>query len=946
MADKELWVRIRANASELEAELKKSASVVDSVGRRLQGIGRELTVGVTAPLAAIAAGATRAQLAAEDAFTEMAKTVDAPIEQLEALRDRFEELSENKIPKTANELTRLAALGGQLGITTDALEGFVETVAALDISTDLGAEDAATGLAQFSNIMGTAQRDFDRLGSVIVDLGNNLATTESRILDMGLRLAGAGRQVGLTEAQVLAFAGALSSAGLEAQAGGSAFSKVFSTMAQAAAGGGEQLARFASVAGMSAAEFAKAFREDAAQAVIAFLRGLRNMSDEGRNVFGVLESLELGERRVTDAVLRSAGSIDTMVGALERGSKAWFENSALTEEAQKFYERAGAEFERLKNRVVNTAAELGEQLIPAFRNVMTLGQRLLDNVVRPLINAFAGLPDPIQFGTIAIVGLTAAIGPLLIAAGQLIRTIVALRGAFVALQGVQALGGLAALLTPGGALLAGLAALAGLIVLLQDRTIKATPHVQALREQVDRLRDSLDGLSKADLQQVLASLGGKLSNATIQIAEAEAEVARLKARRAERGPALVSPSGFTLDPVDRQLDEALARAAQRLEQLRAERQAIIEQQREVADALMRVGEAAREGEDDGRGRGSPNLDRMLVQFEELTEAQRRVVAGLGPQGIAGGLEQAENAFTRWGERGRQMMDVVAIANAAAADRIDAVRDQLRAAGAELEVRLRDLQGQLRQLEASGFAMASSVGDAFGRFVSGAQSLAGAVRSAVDQILQELLRLSIQESIVEPLAGVFSNILGAGRVRGEIEGLASQQAALQAAAAALSGSGAALAGSAAAISGSGVALTGSATALTGAAGALVAAATALGAARFGEAAKGIAASVFNFSLQGGFIPGFAEGGFPRVGHLSVVGERGPELFIPGVAGAIVPLGRGDAATRPITVQVHNTITAVESDVRDFDRRLREHQGTLNEMTLKGAREAAAFLRGLE
>ena len=41
---------------------------------------------------------------------------------------------------------------------------------------------------------------------------------------MGLRIAGAGKQVGMTEAQILSFAGALSSVGIEAQAGGSSIS--------------------------------------------------------------------------------------------------------------------------------------------------------------------------------------------------------------------------------------------------------------------------------------------------------------------------------------------------------------------------------------------------------------------------------------------------------------------------------------------------------------------------------------------------------------------------------------------------------------------------------------------------------------------------------------------------------------------------------------------------
>lgn len=63
--------------------------------------------------------------------------------------------------------------------------------------------------------------------------------------------------------------------------------------------------------------------------------------------------------------------------------------------------------------------------------------------------------------------------------------------------------------------------------------------------------------------------------------------------------------------------------------------------------------------------------------------------------------------------------------------------------------------------------------------------------------------------------------------------------------------------------------------------------------------------FNFngalSIALGSVLGFADGGRPPLGRVSVVGERGPELFIPDVAGTIVPnhaLGGGG-----VTVQIN-------------------------------------------
>ena len=53
--------------------------------------------------------------------------------------------------------------------------------------------------------MQVAQSLFNNMGSSLVALGNNYATTESQIMEMALRMAGAGKQVELTEAQVLGF---------------------------------------------------------------------------------------------------------------------------------------------------------------------------------------------------------------------------------------------------------------------------------------------------------------------------------------------------------------------------------------------------------------------------------------------------------------------------------------------------------------------------------------------------------------------------------------------------------------------------------------------------------------------------------------------------------------------------------------------------------------------
>jgi len=70
-----------------------------------------------------------------------------------------------------------------------------------------------------------------------------------------------------------------------------------------------------------------------------------------------------------------------------------------------------------------------------------------------------------------------------------------------------------------------------------------------------------------------------------------------------------------------------------------------------------------------------------------------------------------------------------------------------------------------------------------------------------------------------------------------------------------------------------------------------------------------------------IRGFADGGRPPVGRPSLVGERGPELFLPDSAGTIVPnekLGGG-------TTNVSFNITTV--DVKGFEELLTNSRGTI-------------------
>ena len=71
--------------------------------------------------------------------------------------------------------------------------------------------------------------------------------------------------------------------------------------------------------------------------------------------------------------------------------------------------------------------------------------------------------------------------------------------------------------------------------------------------------------------------------------------------------------------------------------------------------------------------------------------------------------------------------------------------------------------------------------------------------------------------------------------------------------------------------------------------------------------------------------FADGGRPPVGKPSIVGERGPELFVPSTAGTIIPNNQigGESITNNIVINVDASGTAVQgndSDANQFGEQL--------------------------
>ena len=386
-------------------------SQVETVGRGMSTAGRTLTRDVTLPIVAIGGASLTASVEFESAFAGVTKTVEATGPQIAALKQGIRDMA-MELPASREEIAGVAAAAGQLGIQTPKILDFTRVMVDLGESTNLSAEEGATALARFANITQMSQDDFSNLGSSIVALGNNMATTEAEIADFALRIAGAGEQVGMTEPQILAIGAALSSVGIDAEAGGTAISKTMIGIESAVQSGGEQLELWASTAGMSAADFTAAWESDPASALNTVVQGLANMEAQGGSTLQQLELLGITEVRQRDALLRAAGAGDILTQALQISGEAWTENTALAEEAGKRYETTESQLEILKNKVTDVGVTLGDALAPALMDALEAAQPMLE-AVRDMAERFADLDPQQQQQIIKWVAIAAAAGPVL-----------------------------------------------------------------------------------------------------------------------------------------------------------------------------------------------------------------------------------------------------------------------------------------------------------------------------------------------------------------------------------------------------------------------------------------------------------------------------------------------------------------------------------------------------
>lgn len=467
-------------------KLKNASEKFSSVGNSLKNAGDWMTRRVTLPITGAMTLATKEAISLENAMAGVRKTTDMTDTELRQMEDTFVSMSKTT-PVTAKELANIGEMAGQLGIKKENIAEFSKVISDLTIATNLTAEEGAKDLARFMNITGLTQDKISNLGSAIVELGNNYATSENEIVQMGLRLAAQGKIAGLTEAQIMGIATALSSVGLKAERGGTSFSRIMMMMNSAVLSTNERISvlndmlegtgytvddvvsaiqqggsdgkaaldeigeavgmtaddlkvmvtdtknasdklkTLADVSGISAEEFANKWKSNPKEAIDLFIKGLSRMQSEGKDLGGVFKELGVSGRQDVDTLQRLAGSAGLAGKAMDDSTKAFESNVALQKEVEIFSKTTGNQLKILKNEFIALGLKVGKVLIPVLRDVVDWLKDLAEKAEN--MN-----PKTIERFVKALLGL-AAVGPIVGVVGRLLTSLGSVAGFAASVSG-------------------------------------------------------------------------------------------------------------------------------------------------------------------------------------------------------------------------------------------------------------------------------------------------------------------------------------------------------------------------------------------------------------------------------------------------------------------------------------------------------------------------------
>jgi TP901 family phage tail tape measure protein len=266
-----------------------------------------------------------------DAISDVEKTTGLANSTVKELSNEFK----NMDTRTARrELLGMAEIAGRLGIQSkEEVLGFVKAANQVNVALGDSLGDVETVMRELGKLTSTykikeaygIEESLLRVGSAINELGMASTANEGNIVNFTKRMGGIAPLAKITIQEILGLGATLDSLGQTPEVAGTALSKLFINMAKNAT----QYARFAK---MEVADFVKLMNEDANEAFIRVLEGVKENSAGITELAASLGDLGEDGGRVVGVLGTLASNTKTLREQQSLSNRAFAEGTSITEE--------------------------------------------------------------------------------------------------------------------------------------------------------------------------------------------------------------------------------------------------------------------------------------------------------------------------------------------------------------------------------------------------------------------------------------------------------------------------------------------------------------------------------------------------------------------------------------------------------------------------------------
>lgn len=446
----------------------------------------------------------------EEAQSQVVKYTGLTKQEVEELNEEFKRMDTRTARTRLNEL---AGDAGKLGITTkDSVLEFVEAADMINVALgeDLG-KDAITQIGKLADMFGDGDRSLKEnmlaVGSAVNSVAQNSSAAEPYLVEFTARMGGVGKQANLAITDIMGFASALDQNMLRSEMASTALSGLILKLYQ-------EPAKYAKLAGLQVEEFTQLMSKDANEAVLTFLEALNRLGGMDK-LAPVLDQMSLSGAEAASVISALAGNVDKVRKEQQGANQAFVEGTSIYNEFSVQNSTVQAELDKAKKSFSDIRVELGEQLLPVMKYMVTTGSltvKGLSAVVSILIE-----------NKRVIVTATAAVSAYIIVVKSATLATKAYEVATKAATWATNLFSKATKASPWGLVISGATAAATYFAFFRDETDKATESQKNLNEALNKNAEDMAALqSVQDRAKNLDSLNQR--QLTQLKADAQAEV--------------------------------------------------------------------------------------------------------------------------------------------------------------------------------------------------------------------------------------------------------------------------------------------------------------------------------------------------------------------------------------------------------------------------------------